>query len=200
MLIRDLNARGNLAHKSTVGNYIHSGAEVKKVQELLIKFGIALPKYGSDGDFGDETRTGVKAFQKSQGLKADGIVGEDTLLKLANVEYSYFRPDEFKCNCGGKYCNGYPVPVKEELKLLLTKIREHFGKPVVINSAVRCKEWNRRVGGVVGSEHTLGTAADIKVIGVAVSSVNAYAKSLKMGGVGKYPTFNHVDVGKVRYW
>ena len=58
------------------------GAEVKELQEKLIRLGYALPKYGADGDFGKETESAVKAFQTDNGLKADGIVGEKTLAAI----------------------------------------------------------------------------------------------------------------------
>ena len=54
------------------------GASVKEMQQLLIKKGYKLPKYGADGDFGTETLNAVKQFQKDKGLKVDGIVGSQT--------------------------------------------------------------------------------------------------------------------------
>jgi putative chitinase len=39
-----------------------------------------------DGKFGDNTREAVLAFQKQQGLKEDGVVGRDTLGKLAAAQ------------------------------------------------------------------------------------------------------------------
>lgn len=54
------------------------GAQVKTVQRLLMALGYKLPKYGADGDFGSETISAVKSFQKAKGLSADGIVGADT--------------------------------------------------------------------------------------------------------------------------
>ena len=58
------------------------GEQVKTVQRLLLAMGYKLPKYGADGDFGGETVTAVKAYQKDKGLTADGIVGAKTWKKL----------------------------------------------------------------------------------------------------------------------
>ena len=58
------------------------GEQVKTVQRLLMALGYKLPKYGADGDFGSETVSAVKAYQKDKGLSSDGIVGEDTWNKL----------------------------------------------------------------------------------------------------------------------
>ena len=55
------------------------GDAVRKVQQALIDAGFALPKFGADGSFGSETRTAVRAFQQSSGLKVDGIVGPLTM-------------------------------------------------------------------------------------------------------------------------
>ena len=62
------------------------GNSVVRMQELLMKAGEALPKYGADGDFGNETLNAVKHFQTTHGLKADGIVGKLTWAEL--VKYA----------------------------------------------------------------------------------------------------------------
>lgn len=54
------------------------GEDVKKLQKRLMELGYSLPKYGADGDFGNETLEAVKAFQKDHGLTVDGVVGEKT--------------------------------------------------------------------------------------------------------------------------
>ena len=60
-----------------------TGGEVKTLQALLIKkFFISLPVYGVDGDFGAETRAGVRTFQSRYNLTADGVVGQKTWAKL----------------------------------------------------------------------------------------------------------------------
>ena len=53
-----------------------------------------------------------------------------------------------------------------------------------------------------GSLHMVGKAIDIRVPGVKLDHLRGAATSLKLGGVGFYPSSNfvHVDVGRVRYW
>lgn len=40
-----------------------------------------------DGKFGQKTKEAIKAFQKANGLRVDGIVGKQTALKLKNYLY-----------------------------------------------------------------------------------------------------------------
>ena len=61
------------------------GADVANLQKLLMKAGYALPKYGADGDFGDECLSAVKAFQRDNKLTVDGIVGAKTWAALLAV-------------------------------------------------------------------------------------------------------------------
>ena len=59
-----------------------SGA-VLSVQVLLIyKWAVSCGPDGADGDFGPNTETAVKAFQRHYGLEADGVVGPLTWRKL----------------------------------------------------------------------------------------------------------------------
>ena len=46
---------------------------------------------------------------------------------------------------------------------VLDPLREWYGKPIYINSGYRCPELNKAVGGVEGSFHLTGCAADIDV-------------------------------------
>ena len=55
-----------------------SGENVRFMQQALLDAGFDLPKYGVDGSFGRETLAALKEFQKSRGLKADGICGPKT--------------------------------------------------------------------------------------------------------------------------
>lgn len=107
-----------------------------------------------------------------------------------------FRVREFKCKDGSD-----PIFISGELITVLQKIRDHYGKAVVINSAYRTPAYNKKVGGVAQSQHCYGTAADIKISGVTPAALYAWidANVLKnTGGLGLYSTFVHVDVRKVK--
>ena len=54
------------------------GTDVKAMQEFLLQLEYSLPKYGADGEFGSETETALKKFQKKAGIKQDGIYGSET--------------------------------------------------------------------------------------------------------------------------
>ncbi|MDU4883947.1 peptidoglycan-binding protein [uncultured Clostridium sp.] len=59
------------------------GNITKLLQEKLVSFGYNTN--GVDGIFGMGTKAAVIAFQKSKGLSADGIVGQNTWRKLLNL-------------------------------------------------------------------------------------------------------------------
>ena len=95
-----------------------------------------------------------------------------------------FTVAEFACKDGSD-----PVFVDSSLAALLQKIRDHFGRPVVITSGYRTAAHNAAVGGSKSSQHLLGRAADFYVEGVPVATVAAYAETLLpgRGGIGRYP-------------
>jgi uncharacterized protein YcbK (DUF882 family) len=83
-------------------------------------------------------------------------------------------------------------------------------QPFHIISGYRSAQTNamlRARGGVdsgvaSGSLHMVGKAIDIRVPGVQLDHLRSAARSLKLGGVGFYPSSNfvHVDTGRVRFW
>ncbi|MBD8927178.1 MAG: DUF882 domain-containing protein [Faecalibacterium prausnitzii] len=104
-----------------------------------------------------------------------------------------FKVRELRCKDGTD-----TVMVDEALTVVLQCIREHFGKPVTITSGYRTAAHNAAVGGAKSSQHLLGRAADIRVQGVSVEDMAAYAESLMpdWGGVGRYP----VKAGRAAGW
>ena len=104
-----------------------------------------------------------------------------------------FKVRELRCRDGSD-----TVLVDETLTVVLQCIRDHFGKPVTITSGYRTAAHNAAVGGAKSSQHLLGRAADIRVAGVSVEDVAAYAESLMpdWGGVGRYP----VKAGRATGW
>lgn len=106
-----------------------------------------------------------------------------------------FAVNEFSCH-GSGCCS--TVLIDDALATYLQKIRDHFGKPVTINSGYRCATHNKNIGGATGSYHTKGMAADIAVKDVAPAEVAKYAESIGIKGIGLYETasdgyFVHVD-------
>lgn len=106
-----------------------------------------------------------------------------------------FKVKEFACSDGTD-----PIFISDKLVEVLQKIRTHFGKSVTINSGFRTPNKNKALGGAVYSQHLYGTAADITVSGVKPSDVADYAETLlkNTGGIGRYPTFTHIDVRAVK--
>lgn len=96
-------------------------------------------------------------------------------------EIEYFDRSEFKCKCGGKYCNGYPAELDERMVRIADHLRKNLGVPITIVSGLRCKTWNAIQGGVSNSQHMYGEAADIYAKGVSQSRVEAELD--KIGGV-----------------
>lgn len=93
-------------------------------------------------------------------------------------DFKNFKYSEFKCKCGGKYCDGYPVPFSYELAKNLQTIRSHFGKPLIITSPLRCETWNSKQGGVKNSKHKKGWACDFYVKGIGYNTLAKYVKTL----------------------
>ncbi len=71
-----------------------------------------------------------------------------------------FSFSELSCPCGKcSFVDGYRID--RNLVRDLQEIRDHLGKAIKINSGLRCDSHNRSVGGVSGSYHLTGRAADI---------------------------------------
>lgn len=98
-----------------------------------------------------------------------------------------FAQKDFRCD---------KVIVDRELIDVLEDIRAHFNKHVIVTSGYRTPEYNAKIGGVKNSQHTKGTAADIKVSNVPAKEVQKYLehKYPDKYGIGSYLNFTHVDV------
>ena len=116
--------------------------------------------------------------------------------KEGNVKLSKnFTVKEFACSDGTD-----TVFISLTLVNLLQKIRDHFGKAVIINSAYRTEAHNKSIGGATYSQHKYGLAADIHINGVTPKEIAAYVETLmpSSGGIGIYKSFVHVDVRRVK--
>lgn len=106
-----------------------SGPEVEKLQQQLKAKGFDPGLI--DGQFGPGTEAAVMAFQKSEGLAADGIAGAGTLtaLGLASAHAPEAPPedvtDKVTTNMASKMCPGAPVGnIKEHLPKVLQALKE----------------------------------------------------------------------------
>ena len=108
-----------------------------------------------------------------------------------------FKSTEFDCKCG-KNCGD--TLIDAYLVVILQRIRNHFARPVIINSGYRCIAHNKAVGGSKSSRHTRGQAADIVVKGVSPRKVAQYAESIGVLGIGLYDTFTHIDTRQNKYY
>lgn len=116
-----------------------------------------------------------------------------------------FNVSEFSCHCG---C-GYNVIDQRVINMAQT-IREALGVPVRVNSGCRCEKRNAASGGVKGSFHVLGKAADLSC---SLGAVKMFETVKKLKAEGKLPdleycilyrrkNFIHIDCGRKRnsFW
>jgi len=121
-----------------------------------------------------------------------------TYVKTSSAKLSeHFKVKEFACK-GNSCCN--EVKVDEKLIDYLQKFRNHFGKPLTINSAYRCQTHNKKIGGSTNSNHTKGKAADIVVKDIKPLEVAIYAESIGIKGIGLYDSFVHIDTRKDKFF
>lgn len=123
---------------------------------------------------GDYNSENIKKLQKQYFSKknVDGKYGIDTdrlLRHVYNVKKvtKNFKPEEFKCECGGKYCTGYPSYMKQVELKNLQAIRDHYARPMDITCGLRCKVYNDKLkGSIYNSKHLTGYATDFYMFGV----------------------------------
>ena len=108
-----------------------------------------------------------------------------------------FNRSEFKCK-GKNCCDGTAI-VHPDLIKALQQLRDIVGSPIKINSGFRCNRYNKEIGGVDGSYHTLGMATDISCKYIKFEILKKLAVSIpqfREGGVGVYNGWLHLDVRK----
>jgi len=103
-----------------------------------------------------------------------------------------FRRIEFACPCG---CDK-DRPIDSKLLYLLQSLRNKIGKPIYITSSLRCKKYNKKIGGYIDSPHCLGKAVDIHAKNMDIIDLAIAAKEIGFPRIGLYPFnhFIHIDV------
>ena len=72
---------------------------------------------------------------------------------------------------------GVVVNLQTLCEKVLQPVRDHFGKPVTVNSGYRCPKLNKAIGSSSKSQHTKGLAADIEIPGVSNKELAEYIES-----------------------
>lgn len=85
------------------------------------------------------------------------------------------------------------IRLDPNLPLELQRLRDSLGKPLSITSAYRPLSYNLQVSKASNSRHMSGQAADIFSRGHQAALHRLADAQLSNGGVGKYPTFVHID-------
>lgn len=158
---------------------------------------------GVDGIWGPQTETAVlEAVYTWDDAPQEEAAPEESAPALTWEDIKYFRREEFRCKCGGKYCGGYPAEMDLSIVHIADRIREYFGKPARVNSGLRCPVHNKLRGGASQSYHMSGHAIDIGTIeGTTPREMYDYAETLMQGrgGLGLYDWGIHIDNGD-RVW
>lgn len=149
---------------------------IKQVQQLLLLLGNSPGEI--DGIWGAASQAALNATLKATGDNLSQVEVPDNNVWDFWAEIKHFKKDEFRCKCGGRYCNGWPAEPKKGMVLIADQIRDHFGKPAAVISGLRCPKWNTIQGGVWNSQHQYGEACDITVYGVTAPELLSYVQSL----------------------
>lgn len=119
---------------------------------------------------------------------------------------NFFDLSEFACQCKDKNCEGKEPRLKINPLLIqaLNRVREAFGKPIVVTSGFRCLMHNAIVGGAKNSQHLLGTGVDIKPVSGGKEELQrlydlCILEDAFTGiGDGRHRNFVHLDVRAVK--
>ena len=150
---------------------------IKQTQSLLAY--LDLYTGALDGIEGKLTRQARAAFESRFGpFSEEALLAAITKPRDFWQEIPNFQREEFRCRCGGKYCDGFPAEPEEALVRLAQQLRSHFDAPVTVSSGVRCQTHNQSVGGAAGSRHKLGKAMDFCVKGRTSDQVLPYVQAL----------------------
>ena len=123
---------------------------------------------------------------------------------------AHFDLAEFASRDGAPFPDDVSLETLTRTATMLEALREGLAEeightaPVIILSGYRSPAHNAAVGGVPGSYHMKGMAADVVCQSAIPSVVQRVALRLQargiIGGVGKYAGFTHVDIGPQRTW
>ena len=166
---------------------------ITQKQHLLGYMGL-LKGRDVDGIWGPQSASATAEAQRMLNIPDDGVWGDQTDAAIREYVYSgqelkepektetfwdnirYWSREEFRCQCGGKYCDGFPAEPNQTLVELVDDIRHAAGRPGHRSSGLRCKTWNAIQGGVSNSKHMSGKALDLYIEGLSGAQLLAMAQ------------------------
>ena len=107
-----------------------------------------------------------------------------------------FKIKEFRSKCGADLILIDTDFVKNKLQ----KIREYFNEAILITSAYRSKEHNKKVGGSSNSYHLKGEAFDFTIKNIPLIEIAKYAENIGIKGIIIYNNFIHLDSRIIKYF
>jgi zinc D-Ala-D-Ala carboxypeptidase len=151
-----------------------------------------------DGIFGKNTEIGVIRCQDAYGLEQDGIVGPLTSKTALDPTDGQVN-DHFNIFHDVLYSRGNgDLILRGELHYRLERLRVVCGnRPIICNSVYRDPVYNKileKYGAAPNSQHMLGTAADIVIVGMTPAYVAVKARAVGFTFTLVYDTFTHVDI------
>ena len=126
-------------------------------------------------------KANIQALQRKymwRSSDVDGIYGPNTdnMLRTVYNTLKYtknFDAKEFRCECGGRYCCGFPSYMKPHELISIQAIRDHWGRPITVTCGMRDATYNRKLNGsVANSKHLTGSAIDFYQRGVTDTLAN----------------------------
>lgn len=131
------------------------------------------------------------------------LFGEEHAHLLKDSVFDKISPLVLAAMPRGKAYIDYKAPSKcvpERLKNVLSRVSAKYG-PITVNSTVRTRTRNNRVGGKDQSYHLSCQAVDFRVHGGSSGLMSHLSSSGDVGGLKRYPAgYYHIDTGPRRSW
>lgn len=187
-------------------------------KQLLLAYMGCMASEDVDGVWGPQSAEATAQAQHKLGIEPDGIWGDQTDEAVREYIFNgedlrpeqaestgtfwdhirYWSREEFRCQCGGKYCNGFPAEPDQTLVELVDDLRHKGGAPGHRSSGLRCPQHNaNQPGAAKNSKHLYGKALDFFIEGLSGQQLLTLAKSDPRTNyayiIGNGP-YVHVDV------